>query len=275
MFPGGGSLRIFGDHPRRPRPRASEVLASVPTLRRIHGTLMSALNLAVRRGLIERNPAATVELPRAPSRTTATWSAEELSRFRDAVREDRLHLLFLLLGLVGMRRGEALALRWADVDLNAGLLRIEQPLVRVGDHTVMGSPKSASGTRVVAIDDETARRLHWHQCRQRLDVLRLSGVPQHPDLVFTTSHGQALDPAFVSRYFDRLVARHGLRRIRLHDLRHTSASLGLASGESLVEVSRRLGHSSITITADVYSHVSPQVAKESAERRAKAVFPTP
>lgn len=84
--------------------------------------------------------------------------------------------------------------------------------------------------------------------------------------------GEALDPAYVSRHFDRLIARHGLRRIRLHDLRHSSASIGLASGESLVEVSRRLGHSSITITADIYSHISPQVAKESAERGARHVF---
>ena len=76
----------------------------------------------------------------------------------------------------------------------------------------------------------------------------------------------------MSRHFDRLVARHGLPRIRLHDLRHTSASIGLASGESLLEVSRRLGHSSITVTADIYSHISPVVAKESAERLAATVF---
>ena len=81
-----------------------------------------------------------------------------------------------------------------------------------------------------------------------------------------------LDPTYVSREFDRLIARHQLRRIRLHDLRHTSASLGLESGESLVEVSRRLGHSSITVTADIYSHVSPLVAKDSAERLAAAVY---
>jgi integrase len=92
--------------------------------------------------------------------------------------------------------------------------------------------------------------------------------------VFTTPTGQPLDPAYVSRHFDRLTAKHGLPRIRLHDLRHTSASIGLASGESLLEVSRRLGHSSITVTADIYSHLSPLVAKESAERLAQTVFGT-
>ena len=90
--------------------------------------------------------------------------------------------------------------------------------------------------------------------------------------MFTRDDGQPLDPTYVSRHFDRLVARHGLPRIRLHDLRHTSASIGLASGESLLEVSRRLGHSSITITADIYSHLSPAIAREAAERRSRHIF---
>lgn len=137
-----------------------------------------------------------------------------------------------------------------------------------------GPPKSATGVRVVAIDDQTAHRLGWHRCRQRLEVLRTTGAVASPEWVFTTETGQPLDPAYVSRHFDRLVARHQMRRIRLHDLRHTSASIGLASGESLLEVSRRLGHSSITITADTYSHISPMVAKESAERLARHVFDT-
>lgn len=245
---------------------------SAASVRRIHATLMSALNMAVRRGLLDRNPAATVELPRADKANVETWSSVELSRFLDAIGDDRLHLLYLLLGLVGLRRGEAVALRWSEVDLNRGFLRIERSVVRVGSQAVVGPPKSSSGRRVVAIDDETARRLQWHQCRQRLEALRRTGAALTPELVFTTEDGELLDPAYVSRHFDRLIARHGLPRIRLHDLRHTSASIGLESGESLVEVSRRLGHSSISITADTYSHISPLVAKESAERLAASVL---
>jgi integrase len=245
---------------------------SVATLRRIHATLMSALNTAVRRGLIDRNPAATVELPRAPRARPSTWTAGELAGFLERIADDRLVLLYRLLGLAGLRRGEAVALRWADVDLNAGLLRVEQSLVKVDGRSVIGPPKSAAGARVVAIDDETARRLQWHQEAQRLEILKVTGGRGHPELVFTTPAGLPLDPAYVSRHFDRLVARHGLPRIRLHDLRHSSASIGLAAGESLLEVSRRLGHSSIVVTADVYSHLSPVVAKESAERLAQSVF---
>ena len=90
--------------------------------------------------------------------------------------------------------------------------------------------------------------------------------------MFTQPDGSALDPAFVSRHFDQLLRHYQLPRIRLHDLRHTSASLGLASGESLLEVSRRLGHSSISVTADIYSHISPEIARESAQRRADHIF---
>lgn len=245
---------------------------SVSTLHRLHATLMSALNTAVRRGVIDRNPAATVELPRRTRVRQETWDADELRDFLARAADHRLHLLFVLLGLVGLRRGEAVALRWSDVDLNAGHLRVEQAAVRLGGTTIIGPPKSPSSVRMLALDEETAREFTWHAARQGLELLRATGSRQQPDLVFTTATGAVLDPTYISREFDRLITRYGLRRIRLHDLRHTSASLGLESGESLVEVSRRLGHSSITITADTYSHVSPLVAKESVERLAAALY---
>ena len=245
---------------------------SVSSLRRIHATLMSAMNTAVRRGLLDRNPADTVELPSVTKPRLRAWTEQELGEFLHSCRTDRLHPMFVLLGLVGLRRGEVVGLLWEAVDLNRGTLRIEQSAVRIGKNMVLGPPKSASGTRTVAIDDETARRLHWHQCRQRMELLRATGQGVTPAYVFTTPAGEPLDPAYVSRRFDLLVKASGLPRIRLHDLRHSSASIGLASGESLLEVSRRLGHSSITITADTYSHVAPAVAKESAERLASSVY---
>ncbi len=123
------------------------------------------------------------------------------------------------------------------------------------------------------MDRATAELLRWHGRRQRLDRWKPAAPWVDTGLVFTREDGTGLDPAYVSRHFDRLVARHGLPRIRLHSLTHTSASIGLASGESLLEVSRRLGHSSIAITADTYSHISPQTAAESAERLARLVRP--
>lgn len=245
---------------------------SPATMRRIHATLTSALSTAERRGWVQRNAATTLELARAPKPRTSAWTSAEFSTFLRAIEGDRLQLLFLLLGLRGLRRGEAAGLRWIDLDLQARLLRIDQSAVNVNGHTVLGPPKSSSGVRTVAIDGQTAAKLHWHGCQQRLQNSDRIGTPVLSELVFTNPDGAALDPTYVSRHFDRLVKRHGLPRIRLHDLRHTSASIGLASGETLLEVSRRLGHSSISITADIYSHIAPLVASESAERLAAAVY---
>lgn len=232
---------------------------SVSTLHRVHATLMSALNTAVRRGLIPVNPAATVELPRPERQETAVWTSEEARRFLAEAREDRWYLVYRMLLVAGLRRGEVLGLRREDVDLEAGLLRIDQQLVLVNGQTLVGVPKSRSGNRTVALDPET------------VDLLAQAHGQGMSGYVFSTEDGEPLDPAAVSRHFSVLCRQVGVPVIRLHDLRHTSASLGLAAGESLFEVSRRLGHSSIRITADTYSHTSPEASRRAAERLAAAL----
>ena len=243
------------------------------TVRRVHATLMSALGSAVRRGLLERNPAAFVELPRAPYPRMRVWTAAQLAEFLDFVGQDRLHPLFLLLALTGMRRGEAVGLRWVDVDLDQGVLRVEQQIVAVAGERHVGPPKSANGRRTVALPARLVEALRWHGAQQRLERWAAGRDWVDTGLVFTTGLGEALNPGQVSRHFERRVTASGLPPIRLHDLRHTSASLGLASGETLLEVSRRLGHSSITITADVYSHIAPATARQSAERLGRLIDP--
>ncbi|MCW2496428.1 MAG: Integrase [Jatrophihabitans sp.] len=244
------------------------------TVRRIHATLMSALGHAVRCGLLDRNPAEFVDLPRAAASKVQVWSLDELTFFLRGSANDWLHPLFLLLAMTGVRRGEAIGLRWVDVDLERAEIRVVQQIVAVGARTYLGAPKSSNGRRTVAVPDQLARALAGHRSRQRR--ARLAAVPGWIDsgLVFTTADGEALNPYAVSRRFDHLVAELGLPVIRLHDLRHTSASLGLASGETLLEVSRRLGHSSITITADVYAHVAPVTAHQSAQRLGELILPT-
>ena len=228
---------------------------SVSTLHRVHATLMSALNTAVKRGLIGVNPAATVELPRVHRSEASVWTTEEARRFLVEARADRWYLVYRLLLVAGLRRGEVLGLRWSQVDLDAAMLRIDRQLVLVDGRTVQGPPKSRSGTRTVQLDAETAR------------LLTGQGANATGEYVFGHDGGP-LDPAAVSRHFSVLCRRVGVPVIRLHDLRHTSASLGLASGESLFEVSRRLGHSSIRITADTYSHICPETSRTAVERLA-------
>jgi integrase len=242
---------------------------STATVHRVHATLTSALNHAVRRGLIATNPAALIDLPPALRREMTVWERAELNTFLLAAQQHRLWALFTLMAYTGVRRGEAVGLRWRDVDLNRGFAHIEQQIIWLPAAPVTGPPKTRAGRRIVALAAQVVHALQWQAARQALERSAASGTWVDAGLVFTQPCGAALDPARVSRAFDRLVSVLDVPRIRLHDVRHTSASLGLAAGESLLEVSRRLGHSSITITAEVYAHVSPSSAHAAAERLAE------
>jgi integrase len=248
-------------------------LLTAATIRRIHATLMSALTSAVRRGVLERNPAEHVEPPRAIAPRMRVWTADQLAPFLDVAGRDSSQPLFLLLALTGVRRGEAIGLRWIDLDLDQGLLFVEQQIVAVAGQQHTGPPKTSNGRRTLALASRLVDALDHHRA-EKIEGARLMGVDwADTALVFTTALGTPLRPGQVSRHFQRLVVASGVPMIRLHDLRHSSASLGLASGESLLEVSRRLGHSSITITADVYSHVSSATARTSAQRLADSIGP--
>lgn len=257
--------RLAEGNAHRERPMGAQ------TMHRVLATLNSALNTAVRRGLIRRNPASTVELPRASPGQPRVWTRDEVVAFLAGTTDDRLHVLYRLLVLTGLRRGEAVGLQWADLDLTTRTLTVNRQVVSVNGELVVGPPKSDAGRRTVALDRTTGQLLEVQHRRALL------AHPWEPDevsgsrFVFTRTRSECIHPAHVSQRFTTLIRQLGLPRIRLHDLRHTSASLGLAGGESLLEVSRRLGHSSIGITADVYSHVTAETARESADRLARTL----
>jgi len=242
------------------------------TMRRIHATLQSALNTAVKRRVLAFNPAAHVELAAAPRPRVTVWSPEQVGAFLDHTEGDRLSAMYHVIATMGLRRGEAVGVRWQDVDLARGTLHVEQQVVQLGYATAVGLPKTKSGVRVVSLDEQTVEALRTHRAEQSAERLAWGSAWVDTGLVFTREDGAQLHPEYVSRHFGRLTAAAGLPPIRLHDLRHTSASLGLAAGESLVEVQRRLGHSSITITADTYTHVLPAIAQGSSAKRA-AIIP--
>lgn len=241
------------------------------TAQRIRATLRAALNGAVKQRLIDVNVASLVELPEAKRPPVRVWLPEHAGKFLDAIASDRQEALFHLVLAVGLRRGEVCGLRWVDVDLEAGHLRIAQQLVSVGGRVEIGDPKSATSVRVVALDAQTVSVLRAHRARQLAERLAFGEVWVDSGLVFTREDGSRLDPASVTRRFTRLAKAAGPPVIRLHDLRHSSASIGLASGESLHAIKERLGHSSITLTSDTYTHVSPALAREAASRRAALI----
>lgn len=229
---------------------------SSATLRRINATLSTALSSAVREGLLGGNPAKQVRLPRAEGFTARVGTADEAVNFLRYVEDDEHYLLWRLSLITGLRRGEVLGLRVCDCNPGALRVTVSQTRVQVSGRVVTKSPKTKRGYRNVAIDRITA---------DLLDAL-VSGLPHKDDLIFTdATTGQGLEPGWVSRRFKALVLAYGLPLIRFHDLRHTSATLGLAAGESVKEVSARLGHSSVAVTADIYMQVPTSMAQRSAQ----------
>jgi integrase len=236
------------------------------SVRRVHATLRSALSTAKRRRLISHNPAVDVELPKASRPKVRPWEPEELGAFLDHAAGDRLGPMFELIAMTGLRRGEACGLRWVDVDLERGCLWVRQQIVQLGHETVIGPPKTASGEdRRVDLDEQTMGTLLAHRLAQDAERAAWGEAWAGSGLVFTREDGSAWHPETVTKRFRDLTIEAGLRPVRLHDLRHGQASLMLAAGVPLAVVSKRLGHSSITITSDTYSHLLEGVGRQAAE----------
>lgn len=239
---------------------------SPSTIRRVHAVLRSALNTAVKRRLIPYSPAEHIELAPENPKRPKPWGIAQSRRFLTEVATDRLGPLYELMLSTGLRRGEAIGLRWQDVDLDGGVLFIVQQITEVHGRGVVGSPKTKRGTRVVPIDPRTVDALTHHRETQALERAAWAPVWNDTDLVFTREDGQALRPEYATRHFQALVAAMGLPAIRLHDLRHTHATLALAAGVEMKVVSERLGHSQISVTADLYTHVTRGVARAAANQ---------
>jgi integrase len=261
---------ITAGNPDRERP------VGPATLRRIHATLRSALNAAVKQRRLPYNPALHVELPDAPRPKAQPWEAAELGAFLDAAAGDRLGALYELMALSGLRRGEAIGLRWQDVDVERRVITVVQQIVQLGHRTLVAPPKTRSGEhRKVDLDSGTIGSLLDHRLRQDAERTRWGEACVDSGLVFTREDGSALHPEYVTRHMQRIAAAAGLPRRRLHDLRHGSASLQLAAGVPLEIVSKRLGHSAIAITADTYQHLLEGVGRQAAEASAALVPRSP
>lgn len=250
---------------------------SPTTVHKIHVTLHRMLRDAVRWSVVARNVADVASLdapkPRKVGRDTMTiWTREQLRTFLDKVANDRLHAMWVLFITTGMRRGEVAGLRWSAVDLDAGRLRVERATVVVNHTTVDSTPKSERSARVLGLDPQTVTALRSHRARQAQERLSWGPAYKGADLVFTWDDGSPIHPTVVLRTFRRLTKAAGLPTIRLHDLRHSYATVALEAGESMKVVQERLGHASIAITADIYSHVSRELDQAAAERVASVIF---
>lgn len=243
------------------------------TVRQIHAVLRSALTSARRDGLIAGNPAADVSLGGPRPAKVRPWEPAELGAFLDSASGHRLGALFELLAMTGLRRGEALGLRWADVDLSAGMLTVRRQLVAVGARVTEGAPKTRAGEdRRVSLSQHVVGILLAHQFAQQAEREAWGDAYEDGDWVFCAENGASLSPGYVTKLFHKLVTQADVRQIRLHDLRHGAASIMLASGTQMAEVSKVLGHSSVRITSDTYHHLLAGAGRSIAEA-AQALIP--
>ncbi len=284
LLPGLGHVRLDRLDPAQLRAflrsKAEEVSPSTGkplsarTVQLCHAVLRTALESARRDELVSRNVAALVQPPQPRREEVQPLDVAEARRLLDAARSDRLAALYTVALAIGLRKGEALALRWSLIDLDAGTLRVAGTLQRLPvrhpgtrrTELVVVEPKTARSRRTVPLPSVCLDALREHRRRQAAERLA-APVWVDPDLVFTTEVGTPLDPRNVTRLWQDMVGRLDLgRRVRFHDLRHTCASLLLAQGVEPRVVMETLGHSMIGTTLNIYGHVLPVVQRAAADR---------
>jgi integrase len=239
---------------------------SARRIRAMRAVLRTALDEAVKWGRVARNVADLVKSPRATRFKAATLDQKQAKGLLKAASKHRLGALFSVALAVGLRLGEALGLRWEDVDLDGGTLSVMQALQRVEGKLQFVEPKSEQSRRKLRLPDVTLKVLKRHQTQQKRERLKAGGAWTESGLVFTSTIGSALDDRNVRRSFHSLLVAAKLPKIRIHDLRHTTATLLLAQGVHPKVVQEILGHSQISLTLDTYSHVLPHLGEEAAEK---------
>ncbi len=236
------------------------------TVQYLHVTLRCALGQAVKWESVPRNVAKLVDTAKVERPEVKPFTPEEARAFMAAVSGERLNALYSVALAVGLRKGEALGLRWQDVNLDAGTLKVRVALQLINGKLQLVQPKTARSRRTIALPQSSVVALRAHRARQLEE--RLLAGPRWKDsgLVFPSSVGTPMNPRNLNRHFERVLNKTGLPRKRFHDLRHTCATLLLAQDVHPRVVMEILGHSQISLTMDTYSHVVPSLQREAADR---------
>ncbi|MFI0351325.1 tyrosine-type recombinase/integrase [Actinomadura sp. 9N407] len=231
---------------------------------------LAELEADTRYGTRYNRLAAYIGAPR-PSRVMV-WTPELTHTFLQRAQVHRLYALYHLIAFRGLRRGEACGLRWVDIDLDKRVLNVRWQITQLGGSTREGKPKSEAGEGQVSLDKQTVKALRAHKTRQNTERLAAGDAWRETGHVFTTQTGDPLHPAFVTEQFEQLSMETGLPPIRLHDLRHGAASILLSAGYDMKVVQETLRLSSITIAADTYTSLLPELAHQSAEDAAAVIL---
>ncbi len=229
---------------------------SVTTVRYLHRIIHRVLDDAVKKGKLARNVADLADPPAAKKAETEVWDIEELDHFLTAATKSDLYELFATLALTGMRRGEGLGIRWRDIDLNIASPKVSicRTAYKLRNEWRFEEPKTKRSRRVIALPISLAMLLQQSRERQEANAQWYGRRLSEDDSVFAREDGTLPDPRYVSKVFRRIVRNTGLKPIRLHDLRHTYATLQRKAGQPIEVISRVLGHASEMVTLTVYNH---------------------
>jgi integrase len=239
---------------------------SPATVQKIHVILHKALSQAVSWSLVPRNAGEAVRAPRPAPTEMRPLSPDEARRLLETAEGDRLEALYVLAIHTGMRQGELLGLKWENVDLAANAIRVRHSLLRTKGRVILGEPKTKKSRRTVHLTGAASRALEEHLERQLKVMERLGDLYRDQGLVFTTEVGTPINPSNLrKRSFAPLLQKAGLPRLRFHDLRHTCATLLLSKNIHPKYVQELLGHATVSITLDTYSHVLPGMGNQVAE----------
>jgi integrase len=239
---------------------------SPATVQKIHVILHKALSQAVSWSLVPRNAGEAVRAPRPAPKEMQPLSPDEARRLLETAGGDRLEALYVLAIHTGMRQGELLGLKWENVDLAANAIRVRHTLLRTKGRVILGEPKTKKSRRTVHLTGAASRALEEHLERQLKVMEHLGDLYRDQGLVFTTEVGTPINPSNLrKRSFAPLLRKAGLPRLRFHDLRHTCATLLLSKNIHPKYVQELLGHATVSITLDTYSHVLPGMGNQVAD----------
>jgi integrase len=237
------------------------------SVNKLHVALCKALDQAVKWHMIPRNVAELVKTPRPASEEIRPLNREQTKTLLEVAKreEDRFEALYMLAVTTGLRQGELLGLKWDDVDLEDGVIRVRRTLARHKGRLALGEPKTKRSRRTVQLTEAAVEALEGHFGRQMMQRDCLGDLYEDQGLVFATQRGTLVNPTNLrKRSFEPLLEKAGLPAIRFHDLRHTCATLLLSKNVNPKIVSEMLGYATIAITLDTYSHVLPNMQKGAA-----------
>ncbi|MBP2657175.1 MAG: Phage integrase [Firmicutes bacterium] len=247
---------------------------SPKTVGYIHTVLHMALKQATREQLVIRNVAELVNKPKQKKHEITPLTLDELKGFLNAVVEHRFFVPFLLECHTGLRRGELLGLRWQDIDFKQNTLTVKQALIRTRQGLLMSEPKTQKSRRTIPLSDEVMATLKSHKAKQSQVKLLAGKAYENADLVFCNELGHPIDPRNFTKQFARILTNANLPVVRFHDMRHSHATMLLMLNEHPKVVQERLGHSTIAMTLDTYSHILPGMQKQATEKISQALSNT-